>query len=123
MKVQVKGVERDNPTIWSDGILNLSDGQFNCFAFTYPCTAQVNDWLKEPLSAFDCTHIVRVTPGKVGFLENEKPFGYFVIGIVDSVEESIIRVGHFSIEIDDLPGDIIVGDWVSFCCGRLDFMG
>ena len=48
-------------------------------------------------------------------------FSYKLQGKVISDQEAKIKIGGFIIEIDiPLPGDINIGDYISFICDRLD---
>ena len=73
--MKIIAIQYDNDS--EEGILTISDGEFECLAFCHPCNYQLNDIVNEPLRAFHCHEIMLSRGTKVRFEKLESSyFGY-----------------------------------------------
>ncbi|KPW05796.1 Uncharacterized protein ALO42_05063 [Pseudomonas syringae pv. atrofaciens] len=78
--------------------------------------------LLEPVLAISIKNVAKMAACSQPYvLRIDDGFVYEILAEVASVEKSLVVAGEITIELDDvLPGDINVGDMISFSCGRLD---
>lgn len=103
-------------------MLTISDGKMQCSAFSHPCYRSVGDVLLEPLLAVSIKNIAKMKSGSQPYMRClEDGLAHEFLAKVINLEKSLVVVGTFIIELDDpLPGDISLGDMISFSCGRID---
>ena len=104
-----------------EALLFVSDGEYECAAFSHPCHFDKDYILSEPLLAFNAKEIMLSQDTKVSITRKGDSFVHNVVGMLSELNPVIISVGNIRIELDDvLPGGIEQNDIVQFSCGRLD---
>lgn len=102
----------------------VTDGTFKVICFAQPLTYQEGSELSEPICCFDTTNIVRSDDNKYKVEKLAGYFSYYLTGrLIDRIN-GIVRVGGLLFELEGkmLPGDIKEGEFISFCCERLDLV-
>ncbi len=101
--------------------LVITDGKYKCIAFSHPCDFQVNEILKWPLRAIDCINVMRSYEHTINITPTKKNgLGHKGVGRIIHVQTKLLAVGEILILLNNLPKDIIDGDFVEFECVRLD---
>lgn len=98
----------------------LSDGDFSIVCFSHPLNQIVGDVVRLPIYALNARYILK---GDEMFLIEKvlSVFGYKISGRVVNIDNNLIKVGEFIIELDvSLPNDIQIDDFVLFTCDRID---
>ncbi|PBP35505.1 hypothetical protein [Pseudomonas syringae] len=105
-----------------EAMLTIGDAETQCVAFCHPCHMNVGDMLLEPVLAISIKNVAKMESGSQPYvLRIDDGLVHEILAEVVSVEKSLVVAGEITIELDDvLPGDINVGDMISFSCGRLD---
>ncbi len=104
--------------------LVLSDGTFQCLAFSHPCNVVQGQMLSEPLHAMDVKNLMIVIDENLN--ENivkidDCYFSHYCIAKVRDMKNSIVTIGDISIKIEGfIPRWAEEGDLIEFKCGRLD---
>lgn len=99
----------------------VTDGIYDLICFAYPFKLKIGDEIDIPLFAFEATHIQRIV-NKEYTVEKQFLNSYYFQGLLISKEKGLIKVGGFTIQIDDyIPADIKDLEFISFICDRLDF--
>ena len=102
--------------------LLISDGEFECIAFSQPCDIKEGDHLKEPLHAFIVNNLMisRDENCSVVLIKDNGLAQKLVTKVVD-VENGIVKIGNIEILLDEkAPPGVLAGDLVEFTCARLD---
>lgn len=104
--------------------LVISDGNFECIAFSQPCHYQVGDHINDPLEAFITEDVMISFENNVGFKKNDNnSFSYTCHATIVNVESSLVKIGNIYIILDNkLPNGCIEGNIVDFNCNRLDII-
>jgi len=104
--------------------LIVSDGTYECLAFSQPFNMQLNENLMEPLHAMDVDNLMKViNQGERESIErvSESYFSHHCVAKILSREQSLVSVGEIIIQLENLiPGWAKEGDLVEFNCSRLD---
>lgn len=105
-----------------EAMLTIGDAETQCVAFCHPYHMNVGDMLLEPVLAISIKNVAKMAAGSQPYvLRIDDGFVHEILAEVASVEKSLVIVGQLTIELDDvLPGDIDLGDMISFSCERLD---
>lgn len=100
----------------------ISDENFDIICFACPLDQDMGDEVPLPLYTLHAEHIYLLKDEDVFSVEKEGTgFSYSLSGCVIDKENNQIKVGEFILELDSpLPGDIGIGDYVSFVCARID---
>jgi hypothetical protein len=100
--------------------LLISDGHYECVAYSCPCKMKEGEILYEPLHAFMVKDLMVSFQNhcSISLLQLNRLSHHCVAEVVDS-ENGIVRVGKIKIDLDErIP--ITQGDLVEFNCLRLD---
>jgi len=100
----------------------LSDGDFNIQCFSHPFNGDINDTISLPLYTLNAEEIFKLDAEEKFSLKTEKDsLNYMITGrLIDKVK-CRVKIGDFIIELDNpIPGDIHIGDYISFICDRVD---
>lgn len=105
-----------------EAMLTIGDENFECIAFSHPCSMQVGRRLREPLLAISIRGVTKEALNTQPVMQRlGESFAHEFVAEVVNLKERLVLVGSVVIELDDvLPGDISVGDFIRFSCGRLD---
>ena len=101
--------------------VTVTDGQYSCRAFSYPCDAVEGEVVIEPLQLFDeviCLMFEDAEP-RIESTGNED-FRHFGVAKVLDVENDLLSVGELILQVGALPAGLAVGDAVEFECVRID---
>lgn len=102
--------------------LVVSDGKYECIAFSQPCDVREGDNLKEPLHAFivDNLMVARQKDCNISLIKAEGLAQHCVAEVVDA-EDGLVKIGNIEIILEGkAPPGVIPGDLVEFTCARLD---
>lgn len=122
MKVkEIRWIDKDS----DEASAIVSDGTYECLAFSHPCHHGVGDEIKEPLHSLDEPSVVRVEQQEVKLRQQSGTdnWNHELIGQVLDKDKNLIQVGQLKIVLNSLPGDIANGDFVECCSSRLDIIG
>ncbi|QJI32247.1 hypothetical protein HKK55_27310 [Pseudomonas sp. ADAK18] len=105
-----------------EAMLTIGDENFECVAFSHPCSMQVGDRLREPLLAISIRGATKAELNAQPVMQRlGESFAHEFLAEVIDLKERLVVVGSVVVELDDvLPGEISVGDLIRFSCGRLD---
>lgn len=105
-----------------EAMLVIGDESFECVAFSHPCSMQVGDHLNEPLLAISIRRVIKEKLNTQPMMQRlGESFAHEILAEVVDVKSRLVVVGSVVVELDGvLPGDIGVGDFIRFSCGRLD---
>lgn len=101
--------------------VTVTDGQYDCRAFSYPCHAVEGEVVTEPLQLFDeaiCLMFEDAEPRIEG--TGDVGFRHFGVAKVLDVENDLLSVGELIFQVGELPRGLAVGDAVEFECVRID---
>lgn len=102
--------------------LLVSDGKYECIAFSQPCDVKEGDHLKEPLHAFmvDNLMVSREKNCGVSLIRPEGLAHHCVAEVVDA-ENGLVKIGEIEITLEErAPPGAMPRDLVEFNCARLD---
>tara|TARA_R110000868_G_scaffold368973_1_gene632213 strand:- start:966 stop:1331 length:366 start_codon:yes stop_codon:yes gene_type:complete len=102
--------------------LIISDGKYECVAFSQPCDVREGDDLKEPLHAFMVNNLMisRESSCSIMPLQPNKLAQQCIAEVVDA-ENGLVKVGNIEIALEGkAPPRALPGDLVEFSCARLD---
>ena len=100
----------------------ITDGHFECVAFSHPCKLSVNDKVNEPLHSFEEAAVYR-TKQKITSArkhDGEDNWSHDLVCQVVNKAQNLVKVGEIQIILNSLPGDILDGDFVECSPSRLD---
>lgn len=102
--------------------LLISDGSYECIAFSQPCEIREGDVLDEPLHAFIVTDIMISTKSNGDILLiNQNGLQQHCTAQIMSIEFGLVKIGNISIIIEEvMPLGVYQGDFIEFNCARLD---
>ena len=102
--------------------VTVTDGQYSCRAFSYPCDAVEGEVVTEPLQLFDeviCLMFEDAEPRIES--TGDVDFRHCGVAKVLDVENDLLCVGELILQAGgQLPGGLAVGDAVEFECVRID---
>ena len=100
--------------------IHVTDGADSIVCFSHPCEHAVGDVLKDPIEVLDI-HDVKIDEPKYMVNRIGSSYAYQIQGEVD-MEKSIIKISNIYIHIDicDLPGDVVSGNYISAIVDRFD---
>ena len=102
--------------------LVVSDGKYECIAFSQPCDVQEGDNLKESLHAFMVNNLMvsRQKDCNISLIRVEGLAQHCVAEVVDA-EDGLVKIGNIEIILEGkAPPEAIPGNLVEFTCARLD---
>ncbi|AVR97438.1 hypothetical protein [Pseudoduganella armeniaca] len=102
--------------------VQVTDGVYECVAFSWPCAVAVGDDITEPLHVFDMRNAKLVQNVQTGIwaLDQNSLARRVVAELVD-LDRQIVGVGGiWLIAEETLPAGIKVGALLEFDCARLD---
>lgn len=104
-----------------EAILIIGDDNFQCAAFSQPCTVELGDSLAEPLLAMSVKGARKESDARLAISRQGTSFSHDIVAKVTNTERRIVSVGLIIIELDEpLPNDVGPEDVIQFTCGRLD---
>lgn len=100
----------------------VTDGEFEIICFAQPLNYLEESELIEPIYCLNVSNLVRSEKAEYSIEKLDAPFAYRVIGKLIDKNYEKVKLGELLLELDNnlLPGDINEGDFLSFCCQRLD---
>jgi len=101
----------------------LSDGDFNITCFSHPFKYEQGNCIEDTLHTLNAKGFLREVGKEVFSVEKRTTsFGYCLTGkIISYGNELCVKVGAFVLELDNsLPSDMLINDYVSFECDRID---
>lgn len=109
----------------SDAEAIITDGEFECLAFCFPCKISEGDILRSPLESLMAENVM-ITKQNESCLkkDSESHFGYSGVGQLTDKNKGLIKIGELILCLDAfLPSDLQEGQFVEFKCGRIDVRG
>ena len=104
-----------------DSEVLLTDGYFECLAFSSPTTVRIGDEVREPLHLFGLRSVMLSEGLELGIAQPSEGHPRRLVATVVTLDPLTVGVGRFRFEIDDYAfGGIQVGDIVQIECGRMD---
>jgi hypothetical protein len=106
------------------GDVVVSDGKYECCAFSYPCQIQEGEEISSPLIIFDTGNVIKSTASEVS-LQPQKSlskYNYWIVARVINVNNGEIGVGgmRMALNANILPGDIREDEMIEFAAVRID---
>lgn len=106
----------------SEAVVEISDGEVSCIAFSQPCEVCIGDDVAEPLHVFGIT---RVMLSDLAAVEIKKVaddgLRQKVVARLVDVSKQLLAAGEINLVVDEyLPGGLQDGDMVEFECARID---
>ncbi|WP_342472628.1 hypothetical protein MHH70_04080 [Metasolibacillus sp. FSL H7-0170] len=100
----------------------VTDGEFEIMCFAQPLNYLEESELIEPIYCLNVSNLVRAEKAEYSIEKLDDPFAYRVIGKLIDKNYEKVKLGELLLELENnlLPGDINEGDFISFCCQRLD---
>lgn len=102
--------------------LLITDGQYECLAFSHPCNFNEGDELQDALRAFMTENLMLSYEDEVGIYRNSNKtrFHKCVAEVVDE-ENELVKIGGIYLFLDEkLPIGCSKGKLVEFNCTRID---
>jgi len=102
--------------------LLITDGKYECFAFSHPCTVDEGDELQDALRAFITENLMISYESEVGiFRTSDKALSYKCIAEIVDEENELVKIGGIYLFLDEkIPVGCGKGDLVEFNCSRID---
>lgn len=102
--------------------VKVSDGQHEMILFCYPCDYSENQDTDEHIHPLEITNFQKSDESEVAISKTAgSHYAYKIVGLVDSLEDSIIIVGGLRFEIDmPIPSWAEEGDLIEFESMRFD---
>lgn len=100
----------------------LFDGHFELTAFSQPFNQDVGNNIELPVYTLNAREIFSLKGEEEDAIEKKiNSYEHKFTGRVIDKDMSQIKSGKFIIQLDmPLPNDIIIGDYVTFLCDRVD---
>ncbi len=102
----------------------VSDGKYECYAFSYPCQIQEGEAIGSPLIVFEMGNIIKSTASEVSIQPQKSlsKYNYWIVARVVNVNSGEISVGrlHMVLNANILPGDIREDEMIEFAAVRID---
>ncbi|NER00768.1 MAG: hypothetical protein F6K30_29415 [Cyanothece sp. SIO2G6] len=106
-----------------EALVHITDGIFDCIAFSQPCKKKTGDIIEQPLLVFGTYAIEVIDVNTVSIHRAGSTLGYEIYAKVMDVKRGIISVGSLEFELDiPLPGDVDKGCIIRFICQRIDLI-
>ena len=100
--------------------VSVSDGSWECKAYSMPCSCSVGDYLKDPLFCLGATSVVKAVPSEPKLSKLQDKSRYEIVGQIVDHSNSVVCVGTLRFNVDQpFPGDLKLGDWVQFTVDRI----
>lgn len=102
--------------------LYITDGEYECIAFSQPCAYHEGQILRYPLLAFVTKNLMLSYEDKVQFIKTlDSPLSYRCIAEVVDEANRLVKIGKFYLYLDaNIPIGCSRGKIVEFDCGRID---
>ena len=101
--------------------MTVTDGQYSCRAFSYPCEAVEGEAVTEPLQLFDEVICLMFEDSEPRIESaGDVDFRHCGVATVLDVANDLLSVGELILQAGGLPGGLAVGDAVEFECVRID---
>lgn len=100
----------------------VTDGELEIMCFAQPLNYLEESELIEPIYCLNVSNLVKVEKSEYSIEKLDDYFAYRLIGKLIDKQYEKVKLGELLLELDNnvLPGDINEGDFISFCCQRLD---
>ena len=100
----------------------VTDGELEIMCFAQPLNYLEENELIEPIYCFNVSNLVKTEKSEYSIEKLDDNFAYRLIGKLIDKHDEKVKLGELLLELDNnlLPGDINEGDFISFCCQRLD---
>ena len=102
----------------------VSDGKYECCAFSYPCQIQEGEEISSPLIVFDTGNVIKSTAFDVSIHPQKtlSKYNYWVVARVINLNSGEISVGGLRMVLNAniLPGDIREDEMIEFAAIRID---
>ena len=100
----------------------VSDGAHEIILFCYPCYYSENQNIEEYIHPLDVENFQKTIDNQVSIFKLANSYyGYKVVGIVESFDNSIIAVGELKFELSTpIPSWVAEGDLIEFESMRFD---
>lgn len=102
--------------------LIISDGKYECVAFSHPCDVQEGSALNEPLHAFMVNDLMisRERNFSISLLKPNGLAQRCIAEVVDA-ENGLVKIGNILVMLEGkAPPGALPGDFIEFSCVRLD---
>ena len=102
----------------------ISDGIFECAAFSHPCHLKVGDTIFNPLQFLDEAKAFRVENRNVSITRQLRNnfWSHEIVALVTTKDENLVQIGQLKIRLNSLPGDVINGDFIVCYPSRIDII-
>ncbi|TQR39814.1 hypothetical protein C7Y47_01960 [Lysinibacillus sphaericus] len=100
----------------------VTDGELEIMCFAQPLNYLEESELIEPIYCLNVSNLVKAEKSEYSIEKLDDYFAYRLIGKLIDKQYEKVKLGELLLELDNnlLPGDINEGDFISFCCQRLD---
>jgi hypothetical protein len=102
----------------------VSDGKYECYAFSYPCQIQEGEEISSPLIVFETGNVIKSTASEVSIQPQKSlsKYNYWIVARVVDVTSGEIRVGglRMVLNTNTLPGDIREDEMIELAAVRID---
>jgi len=100
----------------------VTDGELEIMCFAQPLNYLEESELIEPIYCLNVSNLVKAEKSEYSIEKLDDYFAYRLIGKLIDKRYEKVKLGELLLELDNnlLPGDINEGDFISFCCQRLD---
>ncbi|MCM2989390.1 hypothetical protein M3580_09110 [Bacillus safensis] len=100
----------------------VSDGEFDIICFAQPFHQLEESELIQTIYCLNVSNVVKVEKRDYHIEKSVGDFSYSLIGKLIDKHGEKVKIGKLLLELDNnlIPEDIKEGDFISFCCGRLD---
>ncbi|MBY0185056.1 hypothetical protein ACIGEH_02720 [Bacillus altitudinis] len=100
----------------------VTDGEFDISCFAQPFKQLGEDEFIETIFCLNVQNIVKVDQRDYHIEKSVGHFSYCLVGECIDKHDGKVQLGNLLFELDNrlIAGDIIDGDFISFCCERLD---
>ena len=102
----------------------VSDGEYECCVFSYPCQIQRGEEINNPLIIFETGNIIKSTAFEASIHPQKSlsKYNHWVVARVVNVDSGEISVGglHMMLNANMLPGEIRKNEIIEFAAERID---
>jgi hypothetical protein len=101
----------------------VSDGEHECYVFSYASQIQKEQEINEPLEILDTHNIIKSKNLEVSITHQKSlsKYNYWIVARVVSVESGEISVGNLHMMLNNqLSGDVQINDIIEFAAERID---
>ena len=94
--------------------------KYNILCFSMPCSWKIGDTINEMLYCMNDMMSVTKSEEREYDIIEMGGYSYVLTGKVVCLKRPVLQIYDLEFKFNWLPGDIVIGDYVSVVCNRID---